>query len=344
MRREIGSYLAIDVHTHVEFEGTLDILKKRYGEEEIFDRFTAPSSSRRSAELNRTIADGIRDALRNPERKIRDMDQKRLGMHILSSTPFAFFYEVENDLAVELARFQNDRLCEMVRTYPGRFAAMATLPMQVPGEAVKELERAARELGLRGVEIGSNVNKCELGDEVFWPVYEALEELDMPVFIHPHRVAGLDRLMDYYLNNLIGNPLDTTIAAARMIFSGTLQKFPRLKVVLAHGGGQLPYIFGRIEHGYEVRPEPKERVTEPPRAFLKNFYFDTITHSPEALRFLIAFAGSDHVLLGSDYPYDMGDDNPVQRVTRLAGIQEGDRGRILRENAAELFGLKTCPI
>jgi aminocarboxymuconate-semialdehyde decarboxylase len=323
----------------VEFDGTLDILKRRYGEEEIFNRFTAGASSRRSAELNRTIVAGIRDALRNPQKKIRDMDEKGLGMHILSSTPFAFYYEVENGLAVELAQFHNDGLSEMVRKHPGRFAAMATLPMQVPKEAVKELERAVGNLGLRGVEIGSNVNGRELGDEAFWPIYEALEELNVPVFIHPHRVAGLDRLMDYYLNNLIGNPLDTTIAAARLIFSGTIEKFPRLKIILAHGGGQLPFIFGRIEHGYAVRPEPRERIHQPPRVFLKNFYFDTITHSADALRYLIDFAGSGHVLLGSDYPYDMGDENPVRTVSSLAGIPEEDRSKILHENAVELFGL-----
>jgi len=331
---------AIDIYTHVEFAGTMDILKKRYTEEEIFDRFTSSVSGRRSAELNKSIVAGIRDALRDPEKKIRDMDEKGIEIYILSSTPFAFFYEVENDLAVELARYHNDQLSEMVKKHPDRFAAVATLPLQGPSEAVKELERAVKNLGLRGVEIGSNVAKRELGDEKFWPIYEALQDLDVPMFIHPHHVAGLDRLMDFYLNNLIGNPLDTTIAATRLIFSGTIEKFPKLKVVLAHGGGQFPFIFGRIEHGYHVRPEPKEKVHQPPRAYLKNLYFDTITHNVDALRYLIAFAGVDHVLMGSDYPYDMGDPNPVQTVSKLSKIKAADRRKIMRENAIALFGLK----
>jgi aminocarboxymuconate-semialdehyde decarboxylase len=335
-------YPAIDCHTHVEFAGTLDILKKRYTEEEIFKRFTSSVSSRQSAELNRGIVAGIRDALRDPQKKMRDMDEKRIGMYVLSSTPFSFFYEVEKNLAVELARYHNDQLSEMVKKDPDRFAAVATLPLQAMDEALKELERAIKKLGLRGVEIGSNVNKQELGDEVFWPIYQALEEMDVPIFVHPHHVAGLDRLMDFYLNNLIGNPLDTTIAATRLIFSGTLERFPRLKVVLAHGGGQFPFIFGRIEHGYKVRPEPKEKIHQPPRHFLKNLYFDTITHNPDALRYLISFAGSDHVLLGSDYPYDMGDDNPVQTVSSLSGIKEEDRRKILQENAIRLFGLRSA--
>ena len=331
---------AIDIHTHVEFAGTFAILKKRYSEEEIFDCFVVSATGRHSAELNRGIMSGIRDALRDPQKKIRDMEEKGLEFNVLSSTPFAFLYEVEDDLAIELARFHNDQLSEMVKKYPDRFAAMATLPLQVPDEALKELTRATKTLGLRGVEIGSHVGKRELGDEVFWPIYKALEDLNMPIFIHPHHVAGLDRLLDFYLNNLIGNPLDTTIAAANLIFSGVLEKYPGLKIILAHAGGQFPYIIGRWEHGYQVRPECKEKVHQSPMAFFKNFYFDTITHNPDALRYLVSLAGSDHVLLGTDYPYDMGDENPVQTVSQLSRIKAADRRKIMRENAIALFGLK----
>lgn len=331
---------AIDIHSHVEFAGTFAILKKRYSEEEIFDRFVVSATGRHSAELNRGIMSGIRDALRDPQKKIRDMEEKGLALNVLSSTPFAFLYEVEDDLAVELARFHNDQLSELVKKYPDRFAAMATLPLQVPDEALKELTRATKTLGLRGVEIGSHVGKRELGDEVFWPIYKALEDLNMPILIHPHHVAGLDRLLDFYLNNLIGNPLDTTIAAAKLIFSGVLEKYPELKIILAHAGGQFPYIIGRWEHGYQVRPECKEKVHQSPMAFFKNFYFDTITHNPEALRYLVSLAGSDHVLLGTDYPYDMGDENPVQTVSQLTRIKAADRRKIMRENAIALYGLK----
>jgi aminocarboxymuconate-semialdehyde decarboxylase len=333
-------HTAIDIHTHVEFAGTFEILKKRYKEDEIFGKFFVSATGRHSAELNRGIVAGIRDALRDPQKKIRDMDEKKIGIYVLSSTPFAFFYEVEDDLAVELARFQNDQLSEMVKKYPDRFAAMATLPLQVPNEALKELERAIKMLGLRGVEIGSHVGRRELGDEAFWPIYSMLEELGMPIFIHPHHVAGMERLQDFYLSNLIGNPLDTTIAAAQLIFSGVLEKYPSLKIVLAHGGGQFPYIVGRMEHGYEVRPECKEKIRRSPMTFFKNFYFDIITHNPDALRYLIGIAGSDHVLLGSDYPYDMGDPDPVQTVSQLQGIKEKDRRKIMQENAIALFGLK----
>jgi len=331
---------AIDIHTHVELADTTTILKKKYTEEQIFSRFVIPFTGARSAQVNRGVMSGLREPLENPLRKIRDMEERRLVFSVLSSTPFAFYYETEDNLAVELAQFQNDQLGEMVKKYPDSFAAMATLPLQVPQAALKELERAIGKLGLRGIEIGSHVGKQELGDPVFWPIYEFLERGGLPMFIHPHHVAGMDRLENFFLHNLIGNPLETSIAAANLIFSGVFQRYPDLKVILAHGGGQLPYIFGRIEHGYEVRPEAKEKLNHSPRAFLKNFYFDTITHNRDALRYLIAFAGSDHVLLGSDYPYDMGDQNPVQTVFQLSGIEEKEQRRIMRENAIALFGLK----
>ncbi len=333
-------HFAIDIHSHVEFADAATILKKKYSEEEMFSRFVVPTMGARSAQINRGLMPALREPLRDPQRKIHDMEERKLAFSVLSSTPFAFYYEIEDDLAVELATFQNYQLAEMVKKYPDSFAAMATLPLQVPQAAHKELERVINKLGLRGVEIGSHVGKRELGDQVFWPIYAILEKAGLPMFIHPHHVAGMDRLQNFYLNNLIGNPLDTTIAAANLIFSGVLEKYPNLKVVLAHGGGQLPYIFGRLEHGYRVRPECKETVHQSPRQFLKNFYCDIITHSQEALSYLISLVGSDHVLLGTDYPYDMGNHQPVETVSRLSGITEEDRRKITRENAVALFKLK----
>ncbi len=334
-------HTAIDIHSHVEFADTATILKKKYTGEEIFSRFVVPTMGARSAQINSGLMPGLRDPLRDPQRKIRDMEERKLGFTVLSSTPFAFFYEIEDDLAVELAHFQNDQLAAMVKKYPDSFAAMATLPLQVPQAAHQELDRAINKLGLRGIEIGSHVGKRELGDEAFWPVYALLEKSGWPMFIHPHHVAGVDRLQNFYLSNLIGNPLDTTIAAANLIFSGVLEKFPNLKVILAHGGGQLPYIFGRLEHGYRVRPECKEAVAQSPRRFLNNFYFDIITHSREALSYLVSLVGTDNVLLGTDYPYDMGNHQPVETVSTLSEITEKDRQKIMRENAISLFKLKS---
>lgn len=332
-------HTAIDMHTHVEFPDTLSFVKKQFSDEEIFARFVVAATGPRSAEINRGLIPVLREPLREISKKLRDMEERKLAFSILSSTPFSFFYEIDEGLAVDLARYQNDRLAEIVKEYPDSFAAMATLPLQAPEAALRELDRAISGLGLRGIEIGSHVGRRELGDKAFWPVYELLEEKGLPMFIHPHHVAGIDRLQEFYLSNLIGNPLDTTIAAANLIFSGALERYPNLKVILAHGGGQLPYIFGRLEHGHRVRPECRDFIQKSPRQYLGNFYFDILTHSGEALRYLVSLAGADHVLLGTDYPYDMGDDRPVETVLRLTGISESDRNKILRENAAALFKL-----
>lgn len=333
------NHIAVDIHTHVEFADTLTVVKKQYSDEEIFSRFVVATMGERSARINKGLTPALREPLRDIQKKRSDMEGRRIAFSILSSTPFAFFYEIEAVLAVELARYQNDQLAAMVKGSPASFAAMATLPLQAPEAALRELDRAINTLGLRGIEIGSHVGGRELGDKAFWPVYELLEAKGLPMFIHPHNVAGMDRLQEFYLSNLIGNPLDTTIAAANLIFSGVLEKYPNLKVILAHGGGQLPYIFGRLEHGYQVRPECRDFIHKSPRQFLGNFYFDTLAHSDEALGYLVSLAGSDHVLLGTDYPYDMGDDSPVETVLRLTQIAETDRKKILRDNAVEIFKL-----
>lgn len=333
-------HIAIDIHTHVEFEKTPSFVKRHYTDEEIFSRFVVATMGLRSAQINKGLMPALREPIADSQRKIRDMEERKLAFSILSSTPFAFYYEIEGDSAIELARYQNDRLAEMAKAHPDSFAAMATLPLQAPDAALKELDRAINKLGLRGVEIGSHVRDRELGDRVFWPVYELLEKHGLPMFIHPHNVAGMDRLQEFYLSNLIGNPLDTTIAAANLIFSGVFEEYPGLKVILAHGGGHLPYIFGRLEHGYQVRPECKDYLHRSPRQYLGNFYFDILTHSDEALRYLISLVGSDHVLLGTDYPYDMGENHPVETVSRISGIAETDRRKIMRDNAVALFKLE----
>lgn len=169
------SHIAVDIHTHVEFADTLTIVKKQYSDEEVFSRFVVATMGHRSAGINKGLMPALRDPLRDVQRKLRDMEERRIAFSILSSTPFAFFYETEAGLAVELARYQNDQLAELVKGHPDRLAAMATLPLQAPDAALTELDRAINGLGLRGIEIGSHVGARELGHKAFWPVYELLE-------------------------------------------------------------------------------------------------------------------------------------------------------------------------
>jgi len=207
-------------------------------------------------------------------------------------------------------------------------------------QAADELRHAVRVLGLRGAQIGSNIMGKNLDDPELEPVWAAAAELGAFILLHPINVAGADRLSSYYLTNLIGNPLDTTIAAASLVFGGVLERHPTLKICLAHGGGFVPYQAGRFVHGWHVRTEPKSKLAKPPTESLKRFYFDTIVHSKEALAFLVGNAGAARVLLGSDYPFDMGMPEGVSQVRSLS-VPAADQAAILGARARAL--LETAP-
>jgi aminocarboxymuconate-semialdehyde decarboxylase len=222
---------------------------------------------------------------------------------------------------------------------PDRFMGIGTLPMHNGEDAADELRRIVKTLGLRGAMFASNVLGKNLDDPGFEPLWAAAQQLDAFLFIHPNNVAGADRLKSYYLGNLIGNPLDTTIAAACLVFGGVFDRYPKLKVCLAHGGGFVPYQAGRWTHGWEVRPEPKKNLAKRPEEIIGKFIYDTILHSKESLEFMIARAGAGRVVLGSDYPYDMGMMDCVAQVRALA-ISEGDKAGILHDRALELLTVK----
>jgi aminocarboxymuconate-semialdehyde decarboxylase len=211
------------------------------------------------------------------------------------------------------------------------------LPLQAPQRAADELRRAVRKLGFRGAMIGSNAQGKNLDDPAFEPLWATAAELDALLLIHPYNVAGADRLRSYYLNNLIGNPLDTTIAAACLVFGGVLERHPQLKVLLVHGGGFVPYQAGRWAHGWKVRPEPQVNIKQSPEPWINRFYYDTILHAKPQLEFLVDSVGSSRVLLGSDYPYDMGTGECVRQVRALS-ISEADKAIVLGGLAASLLG------
>ena len=275
------------------------------------------------------------------ERRIKDMDATEVDMQIISAVPLSSSYRLDAEACLWYSRHQNNGIAQAVKDYPDRFLGMATLPMQAPDLAVAELDRAVNQLGLRGVEILSNVNGRDYDSPEFLPFFKAVAALDVPILIHPGQVAGADRMKDYYLRNLIGNPLDTTLAAAHIVFGGILDKYPDLKICLAHGGGYVPYQRGRWEHGYEVRPEGKLNISKPPSHYVSLLYFDTITHFPPALEYLISSVGADKVVMATDYPYDMGDATPVATVKSLKNVPDDDKEKILGGNVIRLFKIKT---
>ncbi len=271
------------------------------------------------------------------ERRFADMDAAEVDAHVLSATPQSYLYEQEAALTAACAAMQNEAIAKLVAAHPDRFLGIATLPMQSGELAAKELTRAVKTLKLSGTMIGSNVMGRNLDHPDFDPLWAAAESLDVPIIIHPANVGAADRLRSYYLNNLIGNPLDTTIAAASLVFGGVLERHPKLKVLLVHGGGFVPYQAGRWVHGWHVRSEPKINIKQSPEPWINRFYYDTILHSEASLDFLIGSVGAERVLLGSDYPYDMGTGECVRQVRALP-IPEGDKATVLSTLPWELFG------
>ena len=269
-------------------------------------------------------------------RRLADMDAALVDMQVVTATPQTWLYGQEASAGVALSAIQNDDMARLTKEHPDRFAAIATLPMQAPQKAADELRRAMTKLGMHGAIIGSNINGKNLDDPSFEPVWATAAELDAFMVIHPGNVAGADRLRAYYLNNLIGNPLDTTIAAACLIFGGVLERHPKLNFVMVHGGGFIPYQGMRWVHGWDVRPEPKVHLKHSPEAYLGRFQYDTILHSKTTLEFLIASVGADRVFLGSDYPYDMGMLDCVRHVRGL-DITEAQRDKILHSHAAKIL-------
>jgi aminocarboxymuconate-semialdehyde decarboxylase len=268
-----------------------------------------------------------------PRAMLERMDEDGVDVSILSSSPTLFFYGEPADEAVAFARRSNDALAGLVQG-EARLHGLATLPLQAPVEAAAELERAVRELGLVGAQIGTNCGPQQLDDPALAPVLEAADRLDAPLLLHPYYVGPKPGLEDFYLTNSLGNPLETCVAAVRLVHSGTLDRLPGLKPVLVHAGGFLPYQLGRFDHAYDVRPEPKARLGRRPSEYLGRFWLDTITHADAALGFLASLAGADRLVIGSDLPFDMGDQRPVDRSRRV-GLDPEALGR----TAADLFGL-----
>lgn len=324
----------IDMHTHVVPKGFIDQLgKKDFGamvKEDERGKYISFSTGGRHP---------YSPCFYDMEARIKDMDEGHIDVQGISISPRLFYYEFPIETAAEVATICNDEIQKITEKYSDHFFPIGTVPLQDTKAAVKELKRISREYGFRSIQIGTEVNGKTIAESELIPFYEAVEEEGMTVLIHPF-AYGEQKFMDkYYLNNFVGNPLYTTLAAAHLIFSGILEKFPGLRFVLCHGGGFLPYQIGRFDHGFEERREPKENIDRLPSYYYeKNFYFDTVLHNDKALKFLIDLAGSEKVMLGSDYPYDMADHFPYRTVSNL-NLNNNDTAKLMYENTEKIFGL-----
>jgi aminocarboxymuconate-semialdehyde decarboxylase len=326
----------IDVHAHILCEETIGLMRKEAPKvgprlEPIDDNFAVLEVA---GSAYRPFPRGGWDM----SRRLNDMDAAGIDVQVISNTPQTFLYNQEGALTAALSALQNDQISKAAARNPTRLVGFATLPMQAPELAAAELRRAMGTLRLKGAQIGSNINGRNLDDPVLEPLWAAANELDAFIMVHPTGVAGAERLSSYYLTNLIGNPLDTTIAAAALVFGGVIERYPRIKFLMVHGGGFVPYQAGRFSHGWQVRAEPRARLKTPPQASLDKLLFDTIVHGRPALEFLVSSCTAARVLLGSDYPFDMGTLECVRQVEALS-ISETDKATVLGGAAMTLLAL-----
>ena len=268
--------------------------------------------------------------------RIKTMDRLGIRMHALSLTQ-PMVYWADDDLGLQLCVAFNDAISEAHRRHPDRFIGFACLPFQNPHLALLELERVAKLPGIRGIYMATAVRDRELSDRSFFPAYERIAELGLPIFLHPMMINN-ERLKQYYLINLLGNPFDTALAAAHLIFGGVLDAFPKLEVSLPHAGGVLPILHGRLDRGFEIRGECKT-IPQPPSEYLKRFTYDTISYSTPIMDDLVGLVGADRIMMGSDYCFDIAYNDPVKIVNSITSLDENDRRQILWDNAARLLKL-----
>jgi len=265
-------------------------------------------------------------------------EQEGVGRQVLTLTTPGTHVETPAR-AVELARLVNDAFAAVVRSRGKRFAALATLPLNDPAASARELRRAVQELGFRGAMVFSNVNGVALADPRYDELYRAANELGAVLHIHPTNPVGVEAMTDYWLMPLVGFPMDTTLAAAKLVFSGVLERFPRIRWVLSHLGGAIPYIAERLDRGYRAFKECRAHIPRPPSEYLKRCFYDTVNFDAGALRLAIAFAGPSQLLAGSDYPHQIGSIASMLQSLRALDIREADRSAILGGNAGRLLGV-----
>jgi aminocarboxymuconate-semialdehyde decarboxylase len=274
--------------------------------------------------------------------RLKDMDKMGVDIQAVCPAPYHFFYFTEAGYGAELAREVNEGIAQVVADTPKRFVGMGSVPLQNAELAIKELEYCVKKLGMKGVEICTNVNGKNLTDPSLGldKFFARCEELGVVIFMHPLGWTQADRLTNHYFNNVIGNPLDSTVAVSHLIFDGVLQRYPKLKFVVAHGGGFIAHYWARMDHAWRARPDCRTIIKKPPSSYLKKFYFDSITFDPEMLKRLVSQYGADHVVLGTDYPYDMGEEDPLGLIAQVKGVTKAEKDLIRGGNAARLLKIK----
>ncbi|MCP5144445.1 MAG: amidohydrolase [Gammaproteobacteria bacterium] len=328
-----GEHLVVDIHCHLGIPAADGFMQQHYpGPPPGINDFTSPLTM----EVNRAQFQEIGATLNGVEQRLKDMDRLGIDVQAVSPSPGQYFYFAEPDIGRTAARMVNDGIAAAVAANPGRLIGMGTVPLQDTQMAVDEMRRCVRELDLRGIEINSNVNGVDLHAQRLRPFWAAAEELGILVFLHPLGFSHANRMSEYYFNNLIGNPLESTLAVGHLIFGGVLDQYPGLRLCIAHGGGYIPGYWGRMDHGWRARRDCSEHCKHVPSSYLRKLWLDTLVFDKDELDSLVRTHGADKLCLGTDYPFDMSEPDPVGFHARLS---DADQAKILGLNAAELLGL-----
>ena len=338
-RKRTGKSLTVDLHCHyANPEAAAKVADRNPAQYDNNWRFANELTRETNVKQMRDRA----PKLSSIEVRLKDMDRMGIDIQAVAPAPNQTYYWTEPGEGQELARMVNERLAEIVSKWPQRFVALGTVPLQDVSLAVSELEHAVKTLGMRGVEINPSVNGMDLTDKRLDldRFFAKAQELDILIFMHPIGFTQGERLMDHYFNNVIGNPLETSVAASHLIFDGVMERYPKLKVLLPHGGGYLAHYWARMDHAWKARADCRTVIKKKPSTYLERFYFDTITFDSTMLRHMVQRYGAEHVVLGTDYPYDMGMEQPLEFIGGTSGITAADKARIMGGNAARLLKLR----
>jgi aminocarboxymuconate-semialdehyde decarboxylase len=328
----------IDIHCHLATPAASEILRPhRLPEYDPYSYFMGQDS----LDQNQVMFPTIVDALRNPEDRIGHMDAMGIDVQGLATFVSEYGYWAPGKVGAESARVQNNNLAQAVANHPDRFSALgATVPLQDIDMAIAEMDRVVDELGFKGLQIGGTIAGHNLDEPRFRPFWQAVAAKGIPVILHPDGYEESHRFGSYFMTNCIGNPLETMVAANRMIFSGLLEELPNLKIVLLHGGGYLPFYASRADHTWKIRPETRVNIPDhPPSYYMKQFFYDTMVFQPLYLRHLVDVVGSDQVMTGTDFPFDMGETDPLGLIDSTEGLSDAERVAMKGANAVRVFEL-----
>ena len=330
--------MRIDIHTHILPKEWPD-LKKKYGYGgwiHLDHHKTGCARMMKDSQFFREVGSNLWD----PEIRCNEYDTFGIDVQVLSTVPVMFSYWAKPEHALDLSKLLNDHIASIIDDQPGRFIGLGTLPMQDPSLAVSELERCVKELGLSGVQIGTNINGLNLNDDSLFEVFESAESLNTAIFIHPWYMMGEKEMNQYWLPWLVGMPAETSRAICSMIFGGVFERLPNLRVAFAHGGGAFPATIGRIDHGFNVRPDLCAINNDKlPSTYLGKFWVDSLVHDRTALSYLISKIGMEKIALGTDYPFPLGELEPGSLINKMNDLSVDNRDMLFSRNALNWLGI-----